>query len=108
MVEAQIAERISARHAELSALEEQLVKQLDQVRAERDELAVAERVWHRMAGQLADEQAVTLRFPRRWQAVQCCSSRTGKATWPRPCCRRNARRPLPSFKLSGGRFTVRL
>jgi len=27
------------------------------VRAERDELAVAERVWHRMAEQLADEQA---------------------------------------------------
>ncbi|MFF4693695.1 hypothetical protein [Streptomyces sp. NPDC001307] len=85
MVEAQIPERISARRAELSALEEQLVMQLEKVRAERDELAVAEPVWHRMAGQLADEQAVPLRFPRRWQAVRCCSSRTGKATWPRPC-----------------------
>ncbi|MEV6296717.1 hypothetical protein AB0M41_41335 [Streptomyces sp. NPDC051896] len=50
MVEAQIAERISARHAELSALEEQLVMQLDQVRADRDELAVAERVWHGWLG----------------------------------------------------------
>ena len=57
MVESEIAERIAARRAELDELEEQLVKQLAEVRAERDELAVAERVWHRMAEQLADEQA---------------------------------------------------
>ncbi|MFE5035989.1 hypothetical protein [Streptomyces sp. NPDC056683] len=38
-------------------MEEQLVKQLDQVRAERDELAVAERVWKRIAEQLTAEQA---------------------------------------------------
>lgn len=63
MVESEIAERIAARRAELDELEEQLVKQLDQVRAERDELAVAERVWHRMAEQLADEQAATAPVP---------------------------------------------
>lgn len=57
MVESEIAERIAARRAELDGLEEQLVKQLDQVRAERDELAVAERVWHRMTQQLAGELA---------------------------------------------------
>ncbi|MFE7243818.1 hypothetical protein [Streptomyces sp. NPDC057580] len=57
MVESEIAERIAARRAELDELEEQLVKQLDQVRDERDELAVAERVWRRMAEQFADEQA---------------------------------------------------
>jgi hypothetical protein len=59
MVESEIAARIAARRAELDALEERLVKQLDQVRAECDELAVAERVWHRMAEQLADERAAT-------------------------------------------------
>ncbi|MFD0404093.1 hypothetical protein [Kitasatospora sp. NPDC127116] len=58
MMESEIAERIAARRAELDELEVQLVKQLDQVRAERDELAVAERVWQRMAEQLAVEQAV--------------------------------------------------
>jgi hypothetical protein len=56
MVESEIVGRIAARRAELDVLEDQLVKQLDQVRAERDELAVAERVWQRMAEQLAAEQ----------------------------------------------------
>ncbi|MFE4369420.1 hypothetical protein ACFRMN_14520 [Streptomyces sp. NPDC056835] len=50
-------ERITAPRAELDGLEEQLVKQLSEVRAERDELAVAVRVWQRMSEQLADEQA---------------------------------------------------
>jgi hypothetical protein len=39
----EIQERIAARRAELDGLEEQLVKQLAEVRAERDELAVAGR-----------------------------------------------------------------
>ncbi|WP_234432979.1 hypothetical protein [Streptomyces sp. NRRL S-1824] len=56
MVESEIAERIAARRAELDELEEQLVKQLDQVRDERDELAVAERVWRRMAERFAGER----------------------------------------------------
>lgn len=56
-MESEIAERIAVRRAELDELEEQLVKQLDQVRAERDELAVAERVWQRMSEQLAGEKA---------------------------------------------------
>ncbi|MFD8642798.1 hypothetical protein ACFV14_21180 [Streptomyces zaomyceticus] len=50
-------ERITARRAELDELEEQLVRQLSEVRAERDELAVAVRVWQRMSEQLADERA---------------------------------------------------
>lgn len=50
-------ERIAARHAELNELEEQLVKQLEEVRAERDELAVAVRVLSRMRAQLAQEPA---------------------------------------------------
>ncbi|MFI9367058.1 hypothetical protein ACIG5E_39415 [Kitasatospora sp. NPDC053057] len=57
MVESEIAERVAARRTELDELEEQLVKQLEQVRAERDELAVAERVWKRMAERFAAEQA---------------------------------------------------
>lgn len=55
MVDSEIAERIAARRAELDVLETQLDKQLVEVRAERDELAVAERVWHRMAGQPSGE-----------------------------------------------------
>jgi hypothetical protein len=43
MVESGIAERIAARRAELDELEDQLAQQLEEVRAERDELAVAER-----------------------------------------------------------------
>lgn len=49
-----MSERIAARRAEPDGLEEQLVKQLSEG---RDELAVAERVWQRMSGQLADERA---------------------------------------------------
>ncbi|MEV6246729.1 hypothetical protein AB0M38_11050 [Streptomyces sp. NPDC051742] len=56
MVESEIAERIATRRAELDELEEQLVKHLDQVRDERDELAVAERVWRRMAERIAGER----------------------------------------------------
>ncbi|MGW6404709.1 hypothetical protein [Streptomyces sp. NPDC055134] len=52
-----LLERITARRAELDELEEQLAKPLTEVRAERDELAVAERVLERMSEQLADERA---------------------------------------------------
>ena len=55
MVESEIAGWVAARRAELDEQEEQLVKQLEQVRAERDELAVAERVWHRITEQLLAE-----------------------------------------------------
>ncbi|MFF3129678.1 hypothetical protein ACFVRD_47670 [Streptomyces sp. NPDC057908] len=53
----ELLERISARRAELDGLEEQLAKQLAEVRAEQDELAVAERVLERVSEQLADERA---------------------------------------------------
>jgi hypothetical protein len=43
MLESGIAEQIAARRAELDELDDQLAKQLEEVRAERDELAVAER-----------------------------------------------------------------
>ncbi len=44
--------RLAARRAELDACEEQLTKQLEQVRVERDELVVAERVWARISEQI--------------------------------------------------------
>ncbi|WP_329303748.1 hypothetical protein OG410_40545 [Streptomyces sp. NBC_00659] len=52
----ELLERITARHAELDELEEQLAKQLAEVRAERDELAVAERVLEQVSEQIADER----------------------------------------------------
>ncbi|WP_329575450.1 hypothetical protein OG500_01250 [Kitasatospora sp. NBC_01250] len=57
MVESEITARIAARRAGLDELEDQLVKQVEELRVERDELAVAERVWRRMAEQLAAEAA---------------------------------------------------
>ncbi|MER6408293.1 hypothetical protein ABT269_33380 [Streptomyces viridosporus] len=57
MLDPELLERITARRAELDELEEQLAKQLAGVRAERDELAVAERVLERMTGQLAEERS---------------------------------------------------
>ncbi|MFD5518743.1 hypothetical protein [Streptomyces sp. NPDC127066] len=59
MLDPELLERITARRAELGELEEQLAKQLTKVRAERDELAVAERVLERMTGQLSEERAFT-------------------------------------------------
>lgn len=45
------------RRAEPDELEEQLAKQLTEVRAERDELAVAAGVLERVSEQLADERS---------------------------------------------------
>ncbi|GAA2939928.1 hypothetical protein [Streptomyces enissocaesilis] len=57
MLDPELLERITARRAELDEVEEQLAKQLAEVRTERDELAVAERALERMSEQLADERA---------------------------------------------------
>lgn len=59
MVDPETLERIAARRAELDGLEEQLVKQLEEVRSERDELAVALRVLERMNEQITEERAAT-------------------------------------------------
>ncbi|GAA3494641.1 hypothetical protein GCM10019016_017410 [Streptomyces prasinosporus] len=63
MLDPELLERITARRAELDELEEQLAKQLTEVRTERDELAVAERVLERMTGQLAEERASAAPVP---------------------------------------------
>ncbi|WP_395576903.1 hypothetical protein [Streptomyces sp. BK79] len=57
MLDPELLKRITARRAELDELEKQLAKQLAEVRAERDELATAERVLDRVSEQLADERA---------------------------------------------------
>jgi hypothetical protein len=59
----ELLERITVRRAELDELDEQLAKQLAEVRTERDELAVAERVLERVSEQLADERAPAASVP---------------------------------------------
>jgi hypothetical protein len=59
MLDPELLERITARRAELDELEEQLAE----VRVERDELAVAERVLERMTGQLAEERSSARPMP---------------------------------------------
>jgi septal ring factor EnvC (AmiA/AmiB activator) len=58
-----LLERITARRAELDKLEEELAKQLAEVRSERDELAVAERVLERVSEQIADERVSAAPLP---------------------------------------------
>ncbi|WP_405965523.1 hypothetical protein OG713_41930 [Streptomyces sp. NBC_00723] len=62
----ELLERITARRAEPDELEERLAKQLADARAERDELAVAERVLERVSEQLADERASAAPTLRRF------------------------------------------
>ncbi|MFD8251557.1 hypothetical protein [Streptomyces werraensis] len=56
-------ERITARRAELDEIEGQLAKRLAEVRAERDELAVAESVLERMSEQVANERVSVTPLP---------------------------------------------
>ena len=59
MMDPEVQERIAVRRAKVDDLEEQLVKQLAEVRAEREDLAAAERVLARMGEQVAAERAAT-------------------------------------------------
>ncbi|MEV5758297.1 hypothetical protein AB0L61_16185 [Streptomyces tendae] len=63
MLDPELLERITARRAELDGLEEQLAEQLAEIRAERDELAVAAKVLERMSEQLAGERASAVSAP---------------------------------------------
>ncbi|MFE0759671.1 hypothetical protein [Streptomyces smyrnaeus] len=53
----ELLKRITARRVELDEREELLARELAEVRAERDEFAVAERVLERVSEQLANERA---------------------------------------------------
>jgi hypothetical protein len=57
MTDAQVVGWIAARRAELDGLEESLARQLAEVRAERDELAVAEKVLARAEAAVAGDAA---------------------------------------------------
>ncbi|MFE7427923.1 hypothetical protein [Streptomyces sp. NPDC057545] len=70
----ELLERITARRTELDELEAQLAKQLTEVRAERDELAVAERVLERMTGQIAEERASIGPVPDAVIVAQCAAA----------------------------------
>jgi hypothetical protein len=59
----EVAERVAARRAELDEEEKLLVEQLEKVRAEREDLAAAIRVWERMHAQLEAEKATTQAVP---------------------------------------------
>ncbi|MGW4518375.1 hypothetical protein ACWEO4_42190 [Streptomyces sp. NPDC004393] len=115
----ELLERITARRAELNELEEQLAKQLAEVRAERNELAVAERVLERVSEQLADERASVTPAPGQvgGRAVMLIPHRTSggraMATWRNRAIgalrliavglrrnARNARRPLALLGLA--------
>ncbi|MFJ3892115.1 MULTISPECIES: hypothetical protein [unclassified Streptomyces] len=63
MLDPELLERITARRGELDELEVQLDKQPAEVRAERDELAVAERVLERVSERLAGERARAAPMP---------------------------------------------
>ncbi|MGW4137956.1 hypothetical protein ACWELV_14335, partial [Streptomyces mirabilis] len=60
MTEPAVLERIATRRSELDGLEEQLAKHLEKAHAERDELAVAEKVPARLSEKVAAAQASTL------------------------------------------------
>ncbi|WP_240509156.1 hypothetical protein [Streptomyces agglomeratus] len=84
MLDPELLERITARRAEL---DERLAKQLAEVRTERDELAVAERVLERVSEQLAGERASATPMPGQvgGQAVMLIPHRTSgveEATLP--------------------------
>ncbi|WP_392971723.1 hypothetical protein [Streptomyces sp. LN245] len=85
----EVLERIAARREELDGLEEQLVKQLSEVRAERDELAVAERVRQRMSEQLADERTEAGAPVVQVAVGRCGWSRTVGRGWLSPHCQRS-------------------
>ncbi|MER7468672.1 hypothetical protein [Streptomyces sp. NPDC097981] len=63
MMDPELLEWITARPAELDELEEHLAQQLAEVRADRDELAVAERVLEHVSGQLAEQRASAAPVP---------------------------------------------
>ncbi|MEV6595183.1 hypothetical protein AB0N36_45980, partial [Streptomyces acidicola] len=73
---------ITARRSELEAIAEELAEQLQEVQAEREELAITERVLNRLDEQARGRrQGLSLRYRRRWPGGQSCPSRTA-ATRP--------------------------
>ncbi|MET9133590.1 hypothetical protein [Streptomyces antibioticus] len=61
----EVAERVAARRAELDEEEQLLVERLEEVRAEREDLAAAIRVWERAHAQLETEKITAQAVPAR-------------------------------------------
>ncbi|MFE0062290.1 hypothetical protein [Streptomyces sp. NPDC059003] len=59
----EVSERVTARRAELDEEEKLLLEQLEKVRAEREDLTAAIRVWERMRALLEMEKAATQAVP---------------------------------------------
>ncbi|MER6738330.1 hypothetical protein [Streptomyces puniciscabiei] len=87
----EVAERVAARRAELDEEEKLLAERLDAVRTEREELAVAMRVWERMHAQLDAEKPSAQAGRHRWAGVECSWCRTGRRGRARPSYRRTTR-----------------
>ncbi|MFD8525211.1 hypothetical protein ACFV2D_35150 [Streptomyces capillispiralis] len=74
----ELLEWITARRAELDKLEKHLAQRLAEVRAERDELTIGEKVFERVSGQLAQERASAAPVPGQvgGRAVMLIAHRT--------------------------------
>ncbi|MDX3761069.1 hypothetical protein [Streptomyces sp. AK02-04a] len=103
MTDLVVLERIATPRAELDGLEEQLAKQLEEVHAERDELAVAEKVPERPSEKVATAQASTAPGLRRWAGAGHCRSRTARRAWTRGRCLRSTSASSPSRSMPRGR-----
>ncbi len=103
----EVSERIVARRAEPDGLEEQLVKRLSEVRAEPDELAVADRVWQRMSERVAEERAGAGARWRRWRAGRCNWFPIVHQGWLSPCRPTEYQRILSAMWQAAGPVTTR-
>ncbi|MGW0732997.1 hypothetical protein [Streptomyces sp. NPDC002851] len=84
----EVAERVAARRPELDEEEKLLAERLDAVRAEREELVVAMRVWERMYAQLDTEKPSAQAETFKWAGGACCWSRTVSRARARTSCHR--------------------
>ncbi|MFJ8637403.1 hypothetical protein [Streptomyces sp. NPDC093568] len=84
--EPNLRELIAARRAELEGQAEKLSQQLQEVRDELEELAVAERVARRLAEQLMPKRSGRRRRPRAPDRLRPCGAaecRSARAAWTR-------------------------
>ncbi|MCZ1003495.1 hypothetical protein O1M63_44980 [Streptomyces mirabilis] len=83
MTDPAVLERIATCRSELDGLEEQLAKHLEEVHAERDELAVAEKVPARLSEKVAAVQASTAPVSAQVGERGRRRSRTARRAWTR-------------------------
>ncbi|MEU0821228.1 hypothetical protein [Streptomyces mirabilis] len=103
MTEPAVLERIATRRSELDGLEEQLAKHLEKAHAERDELAVAEKVPARLSEKVAAAQASTAPVSALVGGRGARRSRTARRAWTRVRCLRSTSASSPSGSRPRGR-----